>query len=541
MKSKTPIIFTVILIIWTAFLFKETINFYFLSDLSDKEKLSIKKMQEVINITQQYYVEDVDWETISSQAIEGMLHALDPHSVYFTTEEGMDNDESFDGKYQGIGIQYDVIDGYINVISVIPGSPSEKVGIYAGDIIVEIDGASAYGITNSEVPRKLKGPKETVVEVGIQRAGFDEILDFEIVRDEIPIFTVNTSFMANDSTGYIWINRFASTTADELENALITLEKQGMRQLVLDLRGNGGGFLKQSVRVVGKFISDHKRVVYTKGRLPEFEEAHYTDQYGKSIERNYPLVVLINHASASASEIVAGALQDYDRAIIAGTRSFGKGLVQHEFVLYDGSRLRLTISKYYTPSGRLIQKPYQDKSFDEYYAYENMNFDSLSYADSVDSASVYHTSLGREVYAGGGILPDTVIKYNSFSKSPKLTQKLFGKRLFYEVAALFAAKNKRLKENFDYFANNYTLSEKWLKTLREKAEEKSIDFPDEVWENDRDFINGRLKAEIARNFWSQKEFWQIILQNDNQFNEALNLFPLARKIQNPVISDASKN
>jgi carboxyl-terminal processing protease len=541
MKSKTLFFITTILTLWTAFLFRETINLYFLSDLSDNEKISIEKLQEVISLTQKYYVDDVNWETVSSKAIEGMLHSLDPHSVYFTPEEAMDNDENFEGKYQGIGIQYDVIDGYINVISVIPGSPSEKVGIFAGDIIVEIDGESAHGITNSDVPRKLKGPKNTIVRVGINRSGFDEILYFDIVRDEIPIFTVNTSFMANDSTGYIWINRFASTTADELENALITLEKSGMKQLVLDLRGNGGGFLRQSVQVVGKFISDHKKVVYTKGRLPKFAEEHYTDDYGRSIDRNYPLIVLINHSSASASEIVAGALQDYDRALIAGTRSFGKGLVQNEFVLTDGSRLRLTTSKYYTPSGRLIQKPYRNKSLDEYYAGDYLDGDSLVNIDSTVSDSVYHTSLGRNVYASGGIMPDTVINYESSSKSPKLTQKLFEKRLFYEVAALFAAQNKNLKNDFDYYVRTYKLPKKWLDVLKNKAADAGIHFPEEDWKRDQAYIQNRLKAEIARNFWSQKEFWQVILQHDNQFNGALNLFSLARKIQNPVVSNASKN
>lgn len=541
MKKRNYIIFTIILIVWTAFLFRATINIYFLSGFSSDERRNIIKLQEVVDITQHYYVDDVDWDKASAKAIEGMLQSLDPHSVYFTVDEAKNNDESFDAKYQGIGIQYDVIDGYINVISVIPGSPSEKVGISAGDIIVEINGESAYGITNSEVPRKLKGPKDTMVEVGVNRAGFEEILKFEIVRDEIPIFTINTSFMANDSTGYVWINRFASTTADELENALINLEKKGMKQLVLDLRANGGGFLKQSVRVVGKFISGHKKVVYTRGRLAKFAEEHFTDDYGKSIERNYPLILLINHSSASASEIVAGALQDYDRAFIVGTRSFGKGLVQNEFVLNDGSRLRLTVSKYYTPSGRLIQKPYHNITISQYYGFDDFAEDSLTYADSIETDSVYYTSHGRKVYAGGGILPDSVVNYESYSQSPKLTQKLFGKRIFYEVAAKFAAENKDLKDNFDYFAHSVNITKEWLKILKQQARKNGIDYPDDAWDKDKTFISNRLKAEIARNFWSQKEFWQIILQNDNQFDEALDLFPLATQIQNKLTGNSPKN
>ncbi len=532
MKNRSLFLSWMIIVVLLTLLFKQTIFKFFIADFSDADRLDIDKLEEIITLTQAHYVGDVDWDKAITGAIEGMLQSLDPHTVYFSPSQGQSNDENFEGKYQGIGIQYDVIDDYINVISVIPGSPSEKVGLLSGDIIVKIDGESAFGLASSDVPKKLKGPKNSVVKVGIKRAGFDSLLDFEIVRDEIPIYTLNTSFMANDSTGYVWLNRFASTTADELENALIKLEKKGMRQLVLDLRNNGGGYLWQAVKIVGKFISGHKRVVFTKGRELKINEEHYTDDYGQSIDRDFPLVVLINHSSASASEIVAGAIQDYDRGLIVGTRSFGKGLVQNEFILNDGSRLRLTVSKYYTPSGRLIQKPYENKSLVEYYSYNDATADSVALEDSLNHIQVYHTSSGREVFAGGGIKPDLVVGDSSFSKSPKLIQKLFAKRIFYEVASHYSNQHRDIKQEPEEFLTHFKVSQKLLNELKKVAREKEISFDNDVWNADIEFLKNRLKAEIARSYWSQNEFYRVILEHDIQFNTALKSFPKARAIQN---------
>lgn len=538
-RKSTYLFITFLLAAWTALLLKETISLHFLLGLTSSEQSSIKKIREVIDLTQKFYVDEVDWEKVSVEGIEGMLHSLDPHSYYFTHEQGMVNDEDYDGRYFGIGIQYDVIEGYINVISIIPGSPSEKVGIFAGDIIAEIEGESTFGISRSEVPKRLKGPKGSTVSIGVTRPGYDEILHFEILRDEIPIFTVNTSFMVNDSTGYIWFNRFSRNSASELENAIILLEKAGMKQLVLDLRGNGGGFIDICVQIVGKFISGRKKVVYTKGRLPEFDEEYFSDDYGKSIDRNYPLVILINGSSASASEILAGSLQDYDRALIAGTKSFGKGLVQREYKLNDDSRLRLTISKYYTPSGRLIQKPYSKNMIADYL--EDSQEDSVASIDSLLALKPFYTFSGREVFAGGGITPDTVIEYTSFSKSPKLTQKLLEKRLFFELATQFSLQNGYVKKNKELFFKVFKVPEQWMNKFKSAAEEYGIDMLGDDWENDVDYIQNRLKAEIARNFWSQKEYWRVILEHDNQYDAALTLFGKAKEIQNNLVNRSIQN
>ncbi|MEJ2055269.1 MAG: S41 family peptidase, partial [Calditrichaceae bacterium] len=366
-------------------------------------KKNVDKFNEVIRYMDNAYVEDINWKPSIEGAIEGMLETLDPHSVYITAEDAAVNEENFEGRYQGIGIHYDVIDGYLTVISVIPGSPSEEVGLQAGDRIVKINGKSAYDISMADVPKKLKGPAGSPVDVTIQRNGSEETFDVTIVRGEIPIFTLNTYFMVNENTGYVWVNRFARTTSTELEDALMDLEEHGMERLVLDLRGNGGGLLKEAVKVVAQFIPGHKKVVYTRGRFSRYDEQFFTDDFGVTRTYDVPLIVLLDGGSASASEIVAGALQDYDRALIIGTNSFGKGLVQNEFKLNDGSRIRLTVSKYYTPSGRLIQKPYKNKALDQYFtesAEPETTADSTS-GDSLQNRPVYYTQNGRKVYGGG--------------------------------------------------------------------------------------------------------------------------------------------
>lgn len=518
-----------VLVIWTAFLFRTTLSRYILTDFSPDDIYTLKKIDEALFISKNYYVDDVEWETMVSHAIEGVLDNLDPHSIYFTPKQAQESDESFDARYKGIGIQYDVIDGYINVIGVISGSPSEKVGLLAGDIITEIDGESAVNLDVEEVPKKIKGKVDTSVKLTIKRTGHEKSLTFNVQRAEIPIYTVNTFFMANDTTGYVWINRFAQSTAKELENALINLEKLGMKQLVLDLRGNGGGLMDEAVKVVGKFIEGHHKVVYTKGRIEEFEETYYTDDYGKFIKRDFPLVILINGQSASASEIVAGAIQDYDRGLIVGKQSFGKGLVQREFSLNDDSRLRLTISKYYTPSGRLIQKPYKDKTIEEYYSFSDTTNHSMD-VDSLSKEKVYFTTGGRRVFGGGGIKPDIEIDYKSIVNTSELSYELLAKRVFYEAAAWYVPQNNKLKQNYTKFINTFKVSKGLLERLKLIARQKEIQFSDRKWEKDSVYLRNRLKAEIARNVWGQKEFWQVILQKDNQYQEALEAFAFSKKI-----------
>jgi len=489
---------------------------------------NIEKMEEALNIIGSYYVDSVNFEYTVEGALEGALETLDPHSVYITREDVKRNEENFNGHYFGIGIHFDILDHYITVLNVINGSPAEESGLLPGDKIIKIDGRSARDITTNEVPKKLKGPKGSKVIVTIIR-NQDIEFDAEIIRDEIPITTINTWFMLDEKSGYIWLNRFAHTTSDELETALIELERQGMSQLILDLRGNGGGLLQQAVEIVGKFISGHHLVVYTKGRMENSDNEYYTDDFGQSIDRKYPLIVLIDEGSASASEIVAGAIQDYDRGLIIGENSFGKGLVQNEFPLPDGTILRLTISKYYTPSGRLIQKPYKGKEKEEYY--NNFHKDSLnSEPDSLETQPLFYTTGGRKVYGGGGIHPDSIIAYKSFSKIPELSSQLIAKRIFFETAVELAPKYERYKDNFNSFSKNFSISSSDLQILKRKASLRNIVYSGQDYLQDRKYHKLRLKAEIAKIFWGYRYFNQIILQEDIQLEKSAKLFGLAREL-----------
>ena len=502
----------------------------FATDKNKNKAKNEEKLNEIIKYISSFYVENVDWDDTMQGAIEGMLSKLDPHSVYIPVLEAKLNEENFEGKYQGIGIQFDVIDGYLTVIAPIPGSPSDELGLMSGDKIIKINGESAINITNNEVQSKLKGEKGTTVDITIIREGIDKELEFTITRDDIPIFTVNTYFINEDKSGYIFLSRFAKTTEQEIENAISELEQQGMQRLILDLRWNAGGYLDQAVRVAAKFVGGHKKIVYTKGRLSHFDEEYFADTFGNEKVRDIPLIVLINHASASASEIVAGAIQDYDRGLIVGTTSFGKGLVQREFPLQDESRLRLTISKYYTPSGRLIQRNYKGKRIEDYYADGLDSADVIISEDSLNNRPVYFTAAGRKVFGGGGITPDIQVEYEGNSKSLDLARQFFQKRIFFETASRFSKENKYWKKDFDKFLNEFTVDEILLNMFKEIAHTKGLEIEEKMFDNDITYIKLRLKAEIARSLWDNNKYYQTLLIEDNQYKKALTLFSVAEKI-----------
>jgi carboxyl-terminal processing protease len=367
MRRLSTIIILLLVVVILA-LIGSRLDDHLLNGFGGSEKVkNAEKFQRVVDYITAFYVDTVGWDSLMESAIEGILSDLDPHSVYINASNARINEENFQGEYEGIGIQFDVIDGFLTVISPIPGSPSDKLGLMSGDRIVKINNESVIGISRNDVPKKLKGPKGSSVNISVMREGIDELLDFSIVRDTVPIVTIDTYFLTEDSTGYIFLTRFAQTTEEEFDAALALLESAGMKRLILDLRWNAGGYLDQAVKVASRFLHGKKRIVYTRGRLPEFKDDYYTDTFGARKVRNIPLILLVNHGSASAAEIVAGAIQDYDRGILVGTTTFGKGLVQREFPLPDSSQIRLTVSKYYTPSGRLIQRPYKGKDINYYY------------------------------------------------------------------------------------------------------------------------------------------------------------------------------
>jgi carboxyl-terminal processing protease len=485
----------------------------------------LRKFQTVISLVRLYYVEDVKWDDVIEGAISGMLEKLDPHSVYIPPKEMKQTTENFSGHYEGIGIQFDVVDDAVLVVTPIAGSPAEKVGLMAGDKIIEIDGEPTIGITRDDVPKKLKGPKGTKVKVKVLREGLDEPFEVVIVRDVIPINTVSTAFMIDNKTAYIFVNRFAATTSSEVEKALRRFEKQGMERLILDLRGNPGGYLAEAVKLAGKFLPDKKLVVYTKSRGDVVQEEYFADFQRIHPYRKVPLIILVDRGSASASEIVAGAIQDHDRGIILGTRTFGKGLVQRQFELGDGSAVRITIAKYYTPSGRCIQRPYKGLNSKEYY-FRNMT-DTTSI--KIDSSQTFYTDLGRKVFGGGGIIPDVIVPYKSFSKSPKLNQKIMAKRLYFEFAnQLVHREGLSYKNTLDLY-RNFTMSDLYWEDFQKLLVKEKINYKNDEFNKDKVYMQKMIKAEIARVLFGSEAYYELLMRYDNQVKAALKHFPEAIK------------
>ena len=476
----------------------------------------LSTLAKLVNIVYSNYVEDVDMDKVLEGAITGMLEELDPHSTYIPKKEFEDVKEQFAGEFEGIGIEFDILDGYITVISPIPGTPSERAGLKSGDKIVKINSESAYKIEQKDVVKKLRGPKGSSVDVTIKRVGQKEFLDVTLMRAKIPIVSVLASFMIDESTGYIKINRFASSTTQEVEKAMIELESQDMEQLILDFRNNGGGLLGQAVQIVDLFVDTQDTIVFTQGRIPGSNEVHMSrTQFD---DRKYPVIAIINRGSASASEIVTGALQDLDRGLVIGETSFGKGLVQRQYELPDESAARITIAKYYTPSGRLIQREYED--IEDYY--KNLKSKNRELSDStISDRPLYLTRKGRKVYGGGGITPDIFIQ--DTTNYTKNTIKLLTnpERYLFNYASQLKKEISLKYDDYDDFERYYIFGEsdrqaffKWL----EKAEFE-IELDD--LEEDIDIIENRLLAEIVGALWGKEFSYHKRLQMDIQVLTAL--------------------
>lgn len=523
-KATLPVIIAIVSI---GFLFVSPLGKSIIASGNDLyQKLNV--LQEIIRIVNDNYVEDPDWNKVMEGAYKGMMEELDPHSVYIEPKQLDDLNEQFTGKFEGIGIEFDILDGYITVISPVAGAPAERVGLEVGDKIVKIDNESAYRINRDDVQKKLRGPKGSEVTVTIRRQGQVDF-DVKIVRDEIPLYSVSAAFMLDDSTGYVFLNRFSGTTSTEVEQALQRLSKEGMHRLIFDLRGNSGGYLEQAVEITDKFIAGRQKIVYTKGRISNANEEFYSNRT-EPFEK-IPLVVLINRGSASASEIVAGAVQDLDRGVIVGETSFGKGLVQRQYPLRDGSAVRVTVARYYTPSGRLIQRPYDGK-IDEYYdTFNEDNRDSLlATKDSLANRPKYNTTGGRTVYGGGGITPDYAVKYDRVLT--KETYKLLGhsSRVIFEYTSDFVKKNKDLANDRKNFYRKYEVSDKNFDAFKKMAAEKISDLDLTQIDKDRNYLKILIKAEIARSYWGYDEYYRIVRLSDNQVSAAVKYLNEARQM-----------
>jgi carboxyl-terminal processing protease len=517
----------ILLVVSSAFL-GSRIQQAFSQDNNLQEQLL--KYQEVMTLVQRYYVDKPNLGELNDAAIVGMLSKLDPHSVYMPPKNVEQSAEQFSGKFEGIGVQFMMgKNDTILIDAIIPGGPSDALGILAGDKIVAINGRRTTKFTEDSVRNNLRGPKGTKVAVTIVRSGQSAPLEFNITRDVIPM----ASFMVDDKTGYLNIGRFAEETYNEMMAALDDLSKQGMKQLVLDLRGNPGGYLEQAVRIADEFIGGTKTIVSTKGRISNFDDVDVS-MPGNKYEK-IPLVVLIDRGSASASEIVSGAVQDLDRALVVGVPSFGKGLVQRQFPLSnDKSAIRLTISRYYTPLGRSIQKKYdgskyeagQDLDIDES---EEANFDHSK--DAHDSTKPkYTTASGRTVYGGGGITPDYIIKGDTITRT---TWRIFAGSYFFDWVKDYVSSNApTLKKQYtsESFIKNYTIPEEAITTALEKAKEKKVEIDMKEFDIDRAWVRNYLKGEVGRQLFSNNVKARMNLENDKQYQKAYSLIGEAAKM-----------
>jgi carboxyl-terminal processing protease len=489
----------------------------------------------VLNLISTYYVEEMEADSLIQGAITGMLDELDPHSNYIRPQRFERMEERNRGSYSGVGISFAIREGWLTVISPLEGGPSEALGIRAGDIITHIEGETAYDIKEQEVFDKLRGQKGTEVHVTIRRGGEPEPLEFDIVRDDILIQSVPYAFMLEPGIGYIRMGRFSATTSDELDEALRKLEDEGLEGLILDLRGNSGGYLNQAIEVADKFLTADKKIVYTKGRIFGSSEEYFSTD---ATHPDFPLVVLINAGSASASEIVSGAVQDWDRGIVAGHTSFGKGLVQRQYPLPDGGALLLTVARYYTPSGRLIQRAYEAGDRDEYYrhagedAAENGDEESSADGAAADSAGrpVFYTLLkGRPVYGGGGITPDVDIE-EVFLSSRLNTRLTFERKYFDFVSRAIGDRLVRWDDSFDAFVQQFRVSDGLMDDFYGFLEADSFSFEADTFAVHQPELRRGIRAEIAHHLWGDEERYRIMIQDDPAIHRAKELLPQAHAI-----------
>lgn len=490
----------------------------------------INKFGKVIGSIDMFYVDSIDREKLIELAIERIVEELDPHSAYLTRKEVKEMNEPLQGGFEGIGIQFNVLYDTIFVINPISGGPSEKLGIRAGDRIVKInnENVAGIGISSSEVRDKLMGKKGTEVDVSIKRKGLVELLDFTITRDKIPIFSLDASYMVNDSIGYLKLNQFSLTSLDEIYDALNKFKKTDFQHLVLDLRNNGGGYLQVAIELADEFLEDQKLIVYTQGLNIPKREYHASRKGNFEIGK---LVILIDEGSASASEIVSGAVQDWDRGVIIGRRSFGKGLVQRPINLPDTSMLKLTVAKYYTPTGRSIQKPYEidNKEYakdliNRYNHGELVNEDSIIFPDSLKFNTLVNN---RIVYGGGGIMPDYFIPLDTTSTSDYYRKLVRQGTLNRFILSYVDDNRDALKQkyrSFKKYNKEFIVADDIMKQLTDNAYEKdSLEFNEEEYLNDVDDIKLLVKAYIARDLWNTSEFYQIINETDDGFNKAIEI------------------
>lgn len=489
----------------------------------------LRKLQTAETMINNYYVEDVDEDKLVEDAIRGMLEKLDPHSAYTDPKETKRMTEPLAGDFEGIGVQFNILEDTLVVVQTISGGPSEKAGIIGGDRIVSVNDTAIAGVKMSreDIMSKLRGKKGTKAKLGIIRQGIKGTLFFTVKRDKIPLRTINAAYMLTDKVGVVRIESFGAKTYKEFVNALDSLQKVGMKDLILDLRDNSGGYLNAAVDIANEFLGNKQLIVYTDGRKVK-SERYLSDGTGSM--QDCKVVVLINEYSASASEIVTGAIQDHDRGFVVGRRSYGKGLVQRPLMMNDGSMIRLTVAHYYTPSGRCIQKPY-DKGKGKDYARELedrllhgelTNADSIHFADSLKFTTL---RLKRTVYGGGGIMPDEFVPLDTL-KYPEYYRKLAAKSLIINATLRYVDANRKTLpqryKTFESYNNGFTVPDEVIDGIFAEGEKQNIKPKDEEEKAmARKTISLLVKALVARDIWTMAEYYQVMNVDDKMMQRAL--------------------
>ena len=469
------------------------------------------------------YVDSVNEDKLIEDAIKGMLESLDPHSSYTDAKETKELEEPLQGEFSGVGIQFNMNKDTLYVIQTVPGGPSERVGVLAGDRIIYVNDTTIAGVKmkNSDIQKRLRGKKGTQVTIKVQRPGVKDLITFRITRDNIPLHSIDAQYMLDDHTGYLRISRFGAKTHEEMIDALKQLKKQGMTQLVMDLSDNGGGYLNAAIDMCNEFLDRGQLMVYTEGQNSPRNEAHAN---GWGEYKDLPLVVMVNQYSASAAEIFAGAMQDWDRAVIVGRRTFGKGLVQRPFKFEDGSMMRLTVARYYTPSGRCIQKPYDrgnKKAYEkelldranegEYYSLDSIQFnDSLRYTTRLN---------GRTIYGGGGVMPDVYVPIDTTEYSTYYRD-MTAKGIINQFAIQYVDKHrksiaKQYKTVKD-FDRGFTVSDEMMRDFIAMGENDSVKYDEEKYRTSERLLKDIIKGLIARDVYGDQSAYSVIINHRNR-------------------------
>ncbi|MHA7130347.1 S41 family peptidase [Algoriphagus namhaensis] len=497
-------------------------------------RAALYKMQEIMTYINRDYVDSVDSEELVEYGITKMLENLDPHSSYIPPQDAELAQSQLDGEFDGIGVEFGIIRDTIYVVAPLTGGPSEALGIQSGDQIINVDGekVAGVGVTNRDVFDKLRGPKGSVVTVDIKRKNKKELITYDITRDKIPQYSINATYMVDDEIGYIKVTRFGANTYEEFKESLAELKSQGMKKLIIDLQGNPGGYMGAAINMADEMLGDRALIVSQEGKVEQYSQKAYAFRPGLFEEGS--VIVLVNEGSASASEILAGAIQDNDRGLIVGRRSFGKGLVQLPIDLSDGAELRLTIARYYTPSGRSIQKPYgsnyeaYERDWIERYEHgEFFSADSIQFNDSLK----YTTKKGRTVYGGGGIMPDYFVPLDTTMSSAYVTR-LFNSDSSREYILNFVneSKEKFAGMSVEEYYKSYEVSDAMLADLVKVGEKNKVAFDEKDFNKSKEYLKILMKAHLGRQLYDDSAFYKVINDINEVYLQAVNLFDEANRI-----------